>query len=103
MVGPVRAAVPQPKPSKEPYPVMVCETARWDSGGFIVTVSPVGQHAPEAQRLIALTAAARLRELSESGVGRGPDRGVGVGARIGRLALIRVAVARSDQRKLCTK
>ncbi len=38
---------------------------RLGQGGFIFTVAPVGDDRPEAERLITLTAAARLRKHAE--------------------------------------
>jgi hypothetical protein len=46
-----------------PSAVLV-KTVRLGRGGFILTVAPVGDDRPQAERLVTLTAAARLRKHS---------------------------------------
>lgn len=41
---------------------VLVKTVRLGQGGFILTVAPVGDDRPQAERLVTLTAAARLRE-----------------------------------------
>jgi hypothetical protein len=41
---------------------LLVKAVRLGQGGFILTVSPAGDDAPEAERLITLTAAAHLRK-----------------------------------------
>lgn len=41
---------------------VLVKTVRLGRGGFILTVAPVGDDRPQAERLVTLTAAARLRK-----------------------------------------
>ena len=41
---------------------VLVKTVRLGRGGFIFTVAPVGDNRPQAERLVTLTAAARLRK-----------------------------------------
>ena len=41
---------------------LLVRQVRLGKGGFILTVSPVGHDAPEAERLITLTAATKVRK-----------------------------------------
>ena len=41
---------------------VLVKTVRLGGGGFILTVAPVGDDRPQAERLVTLTAAARLRK-----------------------------------------
>jgi hypothetical protein len=44
---------------------VVVKMIRLGQGGFIFTVAPVGDDRPEAERLVTLTAAVRLRKHAE--------------------------------------
>jgi hypothetical protein len=44
---------------------VLVKTVRLGQGGFILTVAPVGDDRPQAERLVTLTAAARLRKPDE--------------------------------------
>jgi hypothetical protein len=44
---------------------VLVKTVRLGQGGFILTVAPVGDDRPQAERLVTLTAAARLRKPAE--------------------------------------
>jgi hypothetical protein len=44
---------------------VLVKTVRLGQGGFILTVAPVGDDRPQAERLVTLTAAARLRKPAQ--------------------------------------
>lgn len=44
---------------------VLVKTVRLGQGGFILTVAPVGDDRPQAEELVTLTAAARLRKRTQ--------------------------------------
>lgn len=44
---------------------VLVKAVRLGQGGFILTVAPVGDDRPQAEQLVTLTAAARLRKGSQ--------------------------------------
>jgi hypothetical protein len=44
---------------------VLVKAVRLGQGGFILTVAPVGDDRPQAEQLVTLTAAARLRKHSQ--------------------------------------
>ena len=44
---------------------VLVKTVRLGQGGFILTVAPVGDDRPQAERLVTLTAGMRLRKRGE--------------------------------------
>ena len=44
---------------------VLVKAVRLGQGGFILTVAPVGDDRPQAEQLVTLTAAARLRKRSQ--------------------------------------
>jgi hypothetical protein len=57
---------------------VVVKRVRLGQGGFILTVAPVGDSSPEAERMITLTTRVRLRKQGHQQSLPGPSRGAGV-------------------------